>query len=173
MTVTITKKMLWSGILKIGTSLVYTGEMIIKKSAIKNIKNFKNAAVTYKWLKEPSIEVQELSETMENGVNMQILSDLQEPLHKFTRSELLLNRGDDSPLAIFVCPEIGEVRFIDDEYIFNLGINELYSSDSGTWLINSDNKDDWTICLFGNRKNTVIEAELEKLALCIFSEENV
>lgn len=166
----IQKKILFHNKLFVGEKLVSDGSFIVKKTAIKNAKKFESAETAYKWINELSFYVAPASQNRENSEFQAVLNMLGHgELHKFTRSKILLDRGADSPLSVFVCPEIGSIKFLDDEYTFNLKLEEMYSTEDGKCLIDASNVDDWNLAVSTTMHPENFDAEIEIISTIIFS----
>ena len=168
---TVPKSVLFQNQIFIGENFVYEGVFIVKKTAIMNIKNLKTVETAIKWMKDPAVYIVPLSDEKENELDCLVHDDIgNEPLYKFSRSKVMLDRGENSPLAVFVCPEMGLIKFMDDEYCFNFGITTMYSTESGKALIDSEDKNNWNLAIFTNTKLSNFDTEFEIVANCLFSE---
>lgn len=166
----IPKKVFFQNQLFVGEKLVSDGSFLVKKSAIKNAKKFESAETAYKWINELNFAVFPASKDKEIS-ELQAVSVMlgHGELHKFTRSKILLDRGQDSPLSVFVCPEIGSIKFLDDEYTFNLKLEEMYSTEDGKCLIDASNFDDWNLAVSTTMHPQDFDFEIEIISTIIFS----
>lgn len=167
---TVPKEILFQNQLFIGEHAIYDGVLIIKKSAIKNIKKLASVESVLEWVKEDTFYAVPASESKEIEINCAVVHELGDDfLYKFTRSKLLVDRGQDSPLSLFVCPDLGVVKFLEDEYVFNLKLDVLYSTESSRVLIDSNDRSNWNLAVFSNSKPHNFDIDLDIIATCVLS----
>lgn len=168
---TVPKNVLFQNRLEIGEKIIYDGIFTMKKSAIKNAKKFVSPESVLAWIKEPEFYAIPMNGKEKYAIEGILSRFNGEPLQKYARSKILLDRGQDSPLAVYVCPAIGSIKYIDDEHAFAWNLNTLYSTESSNLMLDAGNVDDWNLsvstCM---NKQSVFEAEMDILTACLYAE---
>lgn len=166
----ISKKILFQNKLFIGDNIVSDGSFVIKKSAIKNIKKLNTVESAIEWINEPNFYVISASTEKERAFLSSVSGVFKHEVYEFKRSKILLDRGENSPVSVFICPELGVIKFLDDEYTFNLKLEVLYSSEDSHILVDAPNIEGWNIALSCNSKPVDFDSEIEVLSTILFSE---